>query len=307
MIFDPGGPTVLIASQLAHYSAGDPRAAGSAYVLSTIDQILSMAAVAFVVGIGVWWLARPERAALGDAPPRPNRLGEDSIALAVIVYLLAALLLTGLVSLVTGGSESLLATLFVGNGAQLAGITICLLIAAERFDGGVGRFWFGQPAKGAGFKMLLTGLVALVAIGLCPVIRDATVSLVCYFVPDFQFAPHTTIKALQDPAQPIGVVAALWVGAAVIAPVAEESFFRGLLQTFLVGVLRNRWLAIALASIAFGLVHFPQPHAVGALVVLGILIGYVYERTGSLALAVVIHAAFNLKTLVWVSLGEPLL
>ena len=154
--------------------------------------------------------------------------------------------------------------------------------------------------------MLLTGLVAFTAVGLCPVIRDATVSLVCHFAPDFEFAPHATIKALHDPAQPAGVVAALWVGAAVIAPLAEESFFRGLLQTFLVGVLRNRWLAIALASMAFGLVHFPQPHAVGALVVLGILIGYVYERTGSLALAVVIHAAFNLKTLVWVTLGEPL-
>ena len=54
---------------------------------------------------------------------------------------------------------------------------------------------------------------------------------------------------------------------------------------------------------AFGAVHFAQPHAIPALVVLSLLIGYAYERTGSLVAPVVIHAAFNLKTLIWSALG----
>ena len=49
---------------------------------------------------------------------------------------------------------------------------------------------------------------------------------------------------------------ALWFSAVVVAPMAEEVFFRGLLQTFLVNVLRNRWTAIAVASTLFAAVHF---------------------------------------------------
>ena len=89
-----------------------------------------------------------------------------------------------------------------------------------------------------------------------------------------------------------------------MAPIAEECFFRGLLQTFLVNVVPNRWVAIILTSIVFGAIHFPQPYAIGALIFLAILIGYAYERTGSVLVAIVIHALFNLKTLVWVALGS---
>ena len=93
------------------------------------------------------------------------------------------------------------------------------------------------------------------------------------------------------------------MGAAAIAPIAEEAFFRGLLQTFLVNLVRNRWLAVLVASLAFSCVHFSQAHAIPALTVLAVLMGYAYERTGSLVPAVAIHAMFNLKTLLWDSLG----
>jgi membrane protease YdiL (CAAX protease family) len=33
------------------------------------------------------------------------------------------------------------------------------------------------------------------------------------------------------------------------------------------------------------------------------MLGYAYERTGSLVSPILIHAAFNLKTLVWNALG----
>jgi membrane protease YdiL (CAAX protease family) len=100
-------------------------------------------------------------------------------------------------------------------------------------------------------------------------------------------------------------VAGLWIGAVVVAPIAEEAFFRGLLQTFLAGVVRSRWLAIGLTAVAFGIVHFSQPHVIPALIVLGLLIGYAYERTGTLVVPVLIHAGFNLKTLVWDAFGTP--
>jgi membrane protease YdiL (CAAX protease family) len=71
-----------------------------------------------------------------------------------------------------------------------------------------------------------------------------------------------------------------------------------LLQTFLLRLVRRRWIAISLASLAFGAVHLQQPHAIAALAVLGLLIGYAYERTGSLLPPILIHALFNLNTLI---------
>ena len=100
------------------------------------------------------------------------------------------------------------------------------------------------------------------------------------------------------------MVMALWVGAFVVAPVAEELFFRGMVQTMLGNVLPTRWLAILITSLAFGLIHISQPYAIAALTMLAVVIGYAYEKTGSMLPPIFIHAAFNLKTLIWDALGQ---
>lgn len=272
-------------------------------MLSTIDQILTAAALAFVVGVGVWWASGPRQDPLCGAPPRPNQLREDAVALAMLIYLGAAVVISGLTELAGGQADSTLMTMVVGNGAHLAGIGACLVIAAGRFQGGVRRFCIGEGGPRIRSWIAVTMLLTTVGLGLCPMVRDATMSAILHFAPDQEFMPHPTIESLHDESQPIVVVVALWAGAVAVAPVAEELFFRGLLQTLLVRVVRSRWLAIGLASVAFGAVHFPQPHAVAALILLGILIGYAYERTGSLLPPIVIHAAFNLKTLIWEALS----
>ncbi|MGB2986003.1 MAG: CPBP family intramembrane glutamic endopeptidase [Phycisphaerae bacterium] len=273
------------------------------HALSAIDQILSYGALALVVGAGAWWAVRRRRDPLANAPERPNQLREDALMLTILVYLTTAVAISGIVQLAAGHTESVLATMFVGSGAQLAGLGACLVVAATRFEGGVRRFCLGDEGARSVSWIAITLVLTIAAIGLCPVIRDAAINITLYFAPDHEFTPHPTIKALQERTQPIGIVVMLWTGAIVIAPVAEEFFFRGLLQTFLIRLVRNRWLAIGLASLAFGAVHLSQPHAVGALAVLGLLIGYAYERTGSLLPPIAIHAAFNFKTLIWDALG----
>ncbi len=145
--------------------------------------------------------------------------------------------------------------------------------------------------------------LSVVAIAMCPLIRAATASGILFFVPGYEFQPHPTVVALHDSSQPMVVKVAFWAGAALIAPVAEEFFFRGLLQTFLVTVFRSRWAAIIVASILFGSIHLGQPSTIPALTFLAILMGFAYEKTGSLTWPVTIHAAFNLKTLVWDAIG----
>ncbi len=77
----------------------------------------------------------------------------------------------------------------------------------------------------------------------------------------------------------------------VVAPVAEELFFRG----FLFRVLRTRmafWLAAAIDGVLFGLVH-------GALVIvpilafLGFILCWTYERSGTLFVPIALHALNN--------------
>lgn len=300
---DPKSMLTAIALLPANISHLEPIPTRIQQTLATIDQALSVLAMAVVIIIAVRWAARPNLPILRNVPWRPNRVYEDAIALAVAIYLAAAALFSGLASLLAGGSESLVGTMFVGSGAQVIGIAACLVIAAKRFDGGMPRFCFGQRTAPPRSTALLIAVAILLALGVCPLIRDVTVGVVSYLAPDHEFKPHATIRALYEPGQPLGVFVALWAGAAVVAPLAEECFFRGLLQTFLVNVVPQRWVAILLTSVAFGAVHFPQPHAIGALVFLAVLLGYVYERTGSVLIVVFIHAVFNLKTLVWVTLG----
>lgn len=308
-----------IVSQMAALGTADADLTQTQVVLSTIDRVILVAAVALVLGLIVRLVVGARRHAqakgtivlaermavlqLTTAPKRPNRLREDSLALAVMVYLLFAAAISELVKRAVDEPDGVLAIVLTGAGAHVAGIGVCLVIAARQFDGGVRRFWFA--ASGARFRtlLILTIVLTIAAVGLCPTIRDAAMSVILRFAPDYEFTPHPTIEALQGTAQPIGVIIVLWVAAVGLAPISEELFFRGLLQTFLVRLLHSRWLAMGVASFIFGAVHFQQPQAIPALALLGLLMGYAYERTGSLLPAILIHALFNLKTLIWDALN----
>jgi membrane protease YdiL (CAAX protease family) len=91
------------------------------------------------------------------------------------------------------------------------------------------------------------------------------------------------------------------IAAVVLAPVAEEFLFRGLLHR---GLRRRLPLlpATAISSLVFAVVHvdvlFSQPLAMVGLVLVGVILALAYERTGSLIVPVVIHAVHNAVTIV---------
>ncbi len=88
----------------------------------------------------------------------------------------------------------------------------------------------------------------------------------------------------------------LFVSAVVVAPVTEEVLFRG----FLYGTLRQRFGplgAISLSAAIFSVLH-GHPSAFLSLFVIGFLLAYLYERTGSLTASIAAHALNNLHTMV---------
>lgn len=88
------------------------------------------------------------------------------------------------------------------------------------------------------------------------------------------------------------------LSASLIAPVTEELLFRG----FLFSGLRQRLgvnLAIVVSSLAFALFHF-NPFAFPALVALGAMLAWLFQRSGSLWPSIGLHATINTVTLlVW--------
>ena len=86
-----------------------------------------------------------------------------------------------------------------------------------------------------------------------------------------------------------------FITVAIIGPIAEEVLFRGLM---LGGLKRtcNRWVAIVATAIVFGLVH---GHPIGIIYAscLGVLMGWMYCKTGSLLTTVIFHIVYNTMSL----------
>jgi membrane protease YdiL (CAAX protease family) len=77
----------------------------------------------------------------------------------------------------------------------------------------------------------------------------------------------------------------------VLAPIAEEFFFRGVL--FAAARRRlSRGAAIAVSGLAFSFIH-TNPVGFLPIFLIGSLMAYLYERTGSLAAPIVVHMVHN--------------
>jgi len=90
------------------------------------------------------------------------------------------------------------------------------------------------------------------------------------------------------------------LNACIFAPVGEEICFRGII---LGGLLKTRcrpWLAILISALLFALLHGLGANFVTALL-FGILVGWLYWRTGSIIPGIIIHISNNSLTAIDIS------
>ena len=78
----------------------------------------------------------------------------------------------------------------------------------------------------------------------------------------------------------------------VIAPLLEEVMFRGAIQGDMLRKVRNPWLAIIISALIFGIFHMNPVQIVYA-TLLGIVLGWIYYRTGSLMSVILGHVLNN--------------
>lgn len=84
-------------------------------------------------------------------------------------------------------------------------------------------------------------------------------------------------------------------GLVIVAPFSEELLFRGFIQRIMERNM-NRWLAVILAGILFGVAHFDLT-LIPATMLIGIFFGYLFLRTGNLLYPFTAHAVYNLISL----------
>ncbi len=232
-----------------------------------------------------------------QAEVRRNRITVFLALLPMAVFLVASAFLQAVRQSLEEICGADLGDLNMNTLAQAIGAACCLGVAAHCFRGGVRGFLLGRRGV---LRPIGIALVYLLAAGaLCELTAQATEWLLLLINPTGVFPEHRVLDALDDPTQSAVGRLLLCVGATVVAPVAEECFFRGMLQTMLLRVTHLRWLAVLVPAVLFGLAHADQMHVVPALTLFGVILGLQYERSGALVGPIALHAMFNLKTLLW--------
>jgi uncharacterized protein len=133
-------------------------------------------------------------------------------------------------------------------------------------------------------KFGIAALVVLIAAG------DALLYLTGRdLVTAFQLQSYTSAAAA-------GWLPAMFAAAILIAPAGEEAMFRGFLFRGWVRSPRSVWPAIVVISILWAMLHIQYDWTgVLQIFVVGLFLGWMRWRSGSLVLTFLLHALFNLE------------
>jgi len=130
-------------------------------------------------------------------------------------------------------------------------------------------------------------------------IMIATITMTLFFIKlisgqDYELEQHQQLEMISEYTElPLRIM--IVFVSVIIAPLLEEMLFRGFIQTAIrsfLNIKNSAWLAIAATSVFFAIMH-KNPGHWPALFVLGVCLGYSYEKSGSLFRPIFIHLFFN--------------
>lgn len=244
---------------------------------------------------------------LDDAPPRRLDLTGLDLALATAVLIVGASAAElvgrqlGISDVPAGATaariDPTLALALRQVFAQVigqGGILIYVILRVRGSPGGLGEL--GLRVRGLGGHVAVGAMAFLAAapiviglIALTALVGEA----LGYPKPP---VAHEMLRMMRE-SQSALAVALLVVSAVLLAPFFEEVMFRGLLQSVLLNYLGpgRRWAVVVLAALLFTMVHLSAVawQALPGLFMLGLVLGWLYERRGSLWPAIVLHVGFN--------------
>lgn len=261
--------------------------------------------ICIAVLVAVIWKARSTIGSSGlllmHAPQRHLEMGW--ITLAVTLGLFVVTNLATQVIIVAGGwleriqqqdGEAIVLLMLVN---QLIALPLMLIFAAV---------WLGRQEAGwrrAGLvprrpvRELKLGVVgAIVGFALMQTVVIPIAMVLHAMGHEMPAIGHSLLQVLQD-SDDAKVRTTLIFSAIIGAPVIEEIVYRWGLQTSLVSIVgwHRRWLGMLAAAFVFGLIHAAAvpPAYLPGLMTLGLMLGWLYERSGSIWPGVIAHALFN--------------
>ncbi len=282
------------------------------------DGIITAENLIFFAGLVIFicWVRKTSlgRKSLADSAPRRNNM---PLYLPFVVLLIWF----GIISIITWIAQTLFSDLqdrqsdFLDNLILCIGETTTIVIIII-----LARIHFTRRLKGFGLniktvvKDFFAAFVNLLTVW--PLIMSA-IMLTAYFGElvwgrEYQIQQHQQLKIITENPQLLSRILIV-VAAVIIVPLLEEMLFRGLLQTTIRSYFeafrsllvpqetpdekrtidRNgAWPAIVISSVLFTMTHANAGHW-PALFVLGLCLGYAYEKSGSLFRPIFIHSFFN--------------
>ncbi len=253
------------------------------------------------------------RAALGNAPQRPNQLTYIDLAAALFIALA-----TPFIFVIFTRRADILSSI-----VDLAVAAFIVFVLSARFTDG--RRGLGISVPG---KMQAVGFGVLLYMAVMPwlIIVEVVSAIAQKTLLHEKNQMHPVLKQIEHAHSPMQILS-LVVMICIIAPIAEELFFRGLLQTLLIRGIAiwrrkdskvteakagERAAGIVIAAAIFAAVHLTVINDawswLPALFLLGVTLGYAYERTGKLWADITIHALFNafaVSLIIFGHVGQP--
>lgn len=239
----------------------------------------------FAVGLCtlVVWIVRraanPRKLTLRNTPGRPNTLTPFHVVGILAIWYGFLMVVQELLGERAGPSK-------VSVTAVKQAVLLAVSLVAARFAfrhglrRGLGlsmRHWVFDTGRG------IVGFLAVFPVCL----------LLFWMIPRTQDDIHPVLNMLMLPDLWVWWKAATILSVVVLTPIAEEVFFRGLVQSTFRRYFRSPWVGIVATSAIFVLLHYPQWKDMPALFALAVALGYNYERCGRLYPAILIHAIFN--------------
>jgi membrane protease YdiL (CAAX protease family) len=162
----------------------------------------------------------------------------------------------------------------------VAAFAITMLVMHRRLRGQIGSYFPTPRARPLVFLAAMIG-----GIGLLSLLQPVE-GFLLKLIPMPRFL-KSTFDIIVNPNDLLGSL----LLAAIVAPLIEEILFRGLI---LQGFVRNygAFHGLMLSSLLFGIVHF-NPYQFVAGFILGLFIGLLFVRTGSILPGLLVHVLYN--------------
>lgn len=186
-----------------------------------------------------------------------------------------------------------------GQNTVLLGLSLIVNILTCLYVLNIIRSGYGLPVTALGFTS--SNWKSDVKFGLKHYLIVLPVILLSGFLVDFVLRMFGIMPEQQEIINSIlnedssGVLAFMFFFGMLAAPVAEELLFRGVLQSA-VRTVFGRMKAILISGFIFALVH-TNVHVFLQIFILGLLLAYLFEKTGSLIAPVTVHICHNTATL----------